>query len=488
MHEVLYSTPFTLECLSPIHVGSGEKLGGLDFVREGGHVVVLDQRKMAAVIEARHLEDAYVRLCESGRPDVQEFLRTSRVPPREVAAYILRITGSVGREILPFIKTPDGRVYMPGSSVKGAIRSALLHRIVEERADVRQAIATEAIRNLGRLRRPAVGRMSAKLRGASDLADQSAFGKDHNRNVMRILHLVDTRSIPPGQLSAAEVRVLTVRDGKLEVKETQSRMPMRLTAEILPAGTRLGAEFTRNAYLEDSQGPARALGLGDRVEFVAAWVAHCNAMAQAALQREADFARRFGHTALAGRYEAMLQQVAGLGAQQCILHLGWGAGYDAMALGNLFDPESRRRIRIGANLGKIDRGEPVEPFPKSRKVVWGGDGSSIDPLGWILLTLGERLGKVEVQEQVLSAQVQPAAQLQPAEEAQRPAQRSAPEGRQAWGRDRELKPRDVAKIEALRRSLEKDSSPDAKKKTTSKASEKAKREQEQINKKFRGEE
>ncbi len=484
MPEILSSTPFTMECLSPVHVGSGDRLGGLDFVRDGAQVVVIDQRKLAAVLEAKHVEDAYVRLCESERPDLHEFLRGSQVVPRDVAAYTLRVTSSVGREILPFIKAPDGRAYVPGSSVKGAIRSALLHRLVADRPEVRRAIADEAVRNISRLRRPVVGRMSAKLRDASDLADHCAFGPDHNRSAMRILHLVDTRPIRPDHLVAAEVRVLTVRSGKLEVKETRSGMPMRLTAEVLPTGTRLVAQLTRNAYLEAAEGPAGTLGLKDRAGFVAEWMAHCNTAAQVALRREVEFARGCGHAALAARYEALLQRLAALTAQQCVLQLGWGAGYEAMAVGNLFDPEPRRKIRVGANLGKIDKGEPVEPFPKSRKVVWGGNGS-IDPLGWILLTLGERSESIQVPTQTLRDRPSPAQALPEAKDQPR---RSAPQGRQGREREREARPRDAAKLEALRRQLEKGSSAPSQQPGATKASQKAKREQERLRKKLRGEE
>jgi hypothetical protein len=60
-----------------------------------------------------------------------------------------------------------------------------------------------------------------------------------------------------------------------------------------------------------------------------------------------------------------------------------------MAVTNQFPPEAIRRIRQGANLGKIGRDGPVDPFPKSRKVIWRDEKTS-EPLGWILLRVGER--------------------------------------------------------------------------------------------------
>ncbi len=481
MAEILRTTPLTLECLSPVHIGSGDRLGALDFVRESGRVVVVDQDKFLAHLgKVPTLSDAYVPFCESDRPVLADFLRTQRIRAVDFAAYTLRVDGSVGREILAFIKAPNRSVFIPGSSVKGAIRSALLHRIVAEQPGIGEAIAREAGEEVRTVRRPMGGRWSAKLRRASGVADRSAFGKDHNRDVMRMFQLADSTPTPSSELILAEVRVLTVRSGALAFKETRPDNPMRLTVEILPTGIQLESRLTWNEYLGGSTGPAASLDFGDRLPFVSAWLTHCNAVARDALEREVEFCHQFKEPSLVQRYQGFMARLDGLKANQCLLHLGWGAGFEAMAVTNLFPAEAVRRIRQGANLGKIGPEGPVEPFPKSRKVVWH-DERAIEPLGWILLTVGERpavvtrrIAAVAASERSQAAGPRP--QAQPVPRTGRPSQPpSAP--RTPTKKD----------LEALRRSLEESKGGGRESDRTTKAGEKAKREQEKIWRRYRGE-
>lgn len=388
MTDLLSTMPIRIECLSPVHIGSGETLGSLDFVREGGRVVVVDRGKLLKRVGTTStLSDAYVRLCESERPNLGDFLRSMRMSASDFAAYAVTVSGSVGWDILAFIKMANWNVYFPGSSLKGAIRSVLLHRIVAEKEEVRQVISREAIDEIERLRRPVAGRRSAKLWQTSAVADRSAFGKDHNHSVMRVLHLTDSRPIPASRLTVAEVGVLTVRSGNLVPKEGRSGRPMRLTVEVLPAGVCLESRLTWNGYLGDGHGPAATLGFADRAAFVADWLKHCNVVARDALQREVRFSREYGASELAKWHEDLLGRLDRLQANQCFLHMAWGAGFNAMAVTNLFDSADRRIIRTGANLGLIGRDGPVDPFPKSRKVVLYQNGRQ-EPLGWIMLTVG----------------------------------------------------------------------------------------------------
>jgi hypothetical protein len=151
-----------------------------------------------------------------------------------------------------------------------------------------------------------------------------------------------------------------------------------------------------------------------------------------------------------------------------------------MAVTNLFPPEATRRIRQGANLGKIGPDGPVEPFPKSRKVVWH-DEKKLDPLGWILLTVGEK--PTEATRRVIAVPsgertpvVEPRPQPQP-----RPGPRRPPEP------PVHLRLSTKADLEALRRSLQESKEGGRGSERTTKASEKAKREQDKIWRRYRGE-
>lgn len=122
-----------VQTLSPVHIGSGVKLGRVDFVTEGSAIRVIDENKLINWIlrqpNAEKLADKLTNdLKTSG---IGEFIKTSFSGNIvEVTAYRLPYAKSPAdgspREIFAFIKTFDHQPYLPGSSLKGSLRSALL--------------------------------------------------------------------------------------------------------------------------------------------------------------------------------------------------------------------------------------------------------------------------------------------------------------------------------------------------------------------------
>jgi CRISPR-associated protein Csm5 len=102
---------------------------------------------------------------------------------------------------------------------------------------------------------------------------------------------------------------------------------------------------------------------------------------------------------IASFYQGLLQANAKLGADRCLLQLGWGTGWDGKTFG------SRLRAHKGL-LEKIVRdyrltrgtGSPDRPFPNSRRVIVAfqrdAGGRIVEqpgfPPGWCLLEWKER--------------------------------------------------------------------------------------------------
>ncbi len=128
----LYYTA-ALETLSPVHIGSGEKLTKLDYVYSGKsrRIYVMHPMKLFRGLQQYHLLDAF----EKGLPkdiSMTDFLTQHSVPEQAYAswaAYSFPATESTERkarfEIQRFIKDAYGMPYIPGSSLKGALRTVL---------------------------------------------------------------------------------------------------------------------------------------------------------------------------------------------------------------------------------------------------------------------------------------------------------------------------------------------------------------------------
>ena len=389
MPEIIESLPVTLSTLSPLHIGMGERLGGLDFVWEGRSISVVDQKKLAARLAANQgLADAYIRLCETDHPRIGDFLREHHVPPRDLAAYSLPAKGHMAAAVIPFIKGANGRPFVPGSSVKGAIRSALLRSAVMQDETLRDAVANAADTESRRVERRVRPGRPAKMSHSSGVVDHGCFGPDQQHDVMRVLGFADSRTLEFSDFMIADVRVLSVRGTSLGIKQTPRSREMVLPCEVVAPGSTVRLRLTRLDHLLTDEKAVKELGFSTKAELIHRWTTRCNQVALWAAEHELEFYHCYGESRLARWYEeTLLPVIRGARENECVLHFAWGAGFEAMTVTNLLPVEQSRMIRTRLALGK------GEPFPKSRKVVFQDDEPWM-PLGWVLLPCGEGQGRV----------------------------------------------------------------------------------------------
>lgn len=132
-----------IETLTPVHIGNGNFLRNkADFTvfrDEKGHnlICVIDPRKILDLVGAEHLDD-WILSIENQEDDIQRFVKqyNKNVTPDD---YALRIIWNFVKGIRDSdtIKEcmHDGRgmPYIPGSSIKGAIRTAIVSSLAREK-------------------------------------------------------------------------------------------------------------------------------------------------------------------------------------------------------------------------------------------------------------------------------------------------------------------------------------------------------------------
>ena len=131
-----------LRALSPVFIGSGEELSKKEYIynKADGKIYMPDLAKLTAFLSKRSLipafqsfllhpkgNDLYFLLCENGieKKDYSDFV-SYVIDAGEVAS------SEHFRGVLTFIKGPDGRPYIPGSSLKGVIRTAIAAKLLEK--------------------------------------------------------------------------------------------------------------------------------------------------------------------------------------------------------------------------------------------------------------------------------------------------------------------------------------------------------------------
>jgi CRISPR-associated protein Csm5 len=101
------------------------------------------------------------------------------------------------------------------------------------------------------------------------------------------------------------------------------------------------------------------------------------------LTAHASYAATAGLPKLAESVKVLLQQAEGLAENQCMLPVGWGAGFLGKAAIADASPESIRQVlrKLPFYARAIQTGLP---FPKTRRIVFLGDQPAQLP-GWTLL-------------------------------------------------------------------------------------------------------
>lgn len=216
---------YQITVLTPLHIGDGEILrSATDFVSTDEEVFVLDHSSFLRELSRRGIAHSLVQ--ELGIHGVNfnlsTFLRRHNLLKRDflggVSRYSLRVKGSPS-EIRTFIKTL-GRPYLPGSSIKGAIRIGMLYRLlkhlggdflkkflydrIERELDRLQCLSGSERREKRNKLRQRMGKFVDELLCIFRLKDDS---QDPRTDILRCLRVNDSAPLDHSALSVVGIRV-----------------------------------------------------------------------------------------------------------------------------------------------------------------------------------------------------------------------------------------------------------------------------------------
>lgn len=143
----------TLRTLAPVHIGAGESLNKKEYILDGpkGIIHFPDFPRMVDFLKQRSLLGAYENfLGNPNRQDYRAFLEENGIRPSDYAQFV-KYSIDAGeavrdvnfREVLTFIKDSQGMPYIPGSSLKGAIRTAIAAEFLKKGDWERQRVDVE---------------------------------------------------------------------------------------------------------------------------------------------------------------------------------------------------------------------------------------------------------------------------------------------------------------------------------------------------------
>lgn len=345
-----------IQILSPMHIGSGHGplVDDLDYVR-GRQIFVIDQDRLFEGLDAKKLERAAAGEKLSRLMGVGEYAGYAR--------YALNQPGGVERvpQILDFVKTGASQPYIPGSSLKGAIRTALAWAMLKAKE-----IPVDKS-DVGFNPRSADDPMMARL-----------FGSDPNHDLLRVIQVADTMPVAPGEgLELVQVQLYNLM-GASGQAVFRPKKDFEFFAETLRPGTVLGGELRLDEFLLTSP-QARSLGFGRRAAYARDYMRHCNAFSKALIARERDFFTEQKMPEIAAFYDKLGQAASDVDeSRECLMQMSWGTGWNAKTVGSVLPEELVKYAREEFRLGRT--GQIL--FPKTRRVVIR-NGKPDSVMGWV---------------------------------------------------------------------------------------------------------
>ena len=319
---------FGLIPLTPIHIGTGESLEPFEYVVDGDtlyrftlddFLLALDREEQAHFVEVVEQSVPATRRFVTEHVDVAEDVArfAADVSPAARALYDGRMAGGVAHpEVFACIRTGE-RPYIPGSSLKGALRTALLYHTMDK---------DNFALNARRLEQAVFGFkwVQEDPFRAFKVGDGSAL---ESRTRVRAVAVNTQRA---GQWSKdVAVLVETVPGALSDTVEITSQHPVTFDAD-----------FYR--YHE------RAFRLSP-----GAVLAACRDFYGTHLASERETTRGLPQTA--ATYDALVARAESLPDHACLVRMAWGSGRDATtvayALRDAPSPRSRRLTADGFPLG-----------------------------------------------------------------------------------------------------------------------------------------
>ncbi|MEM7128527.1 MAG: type III-A CRISPR-associated RAMP protein Csm5 [Chloroflexota bacterium] len=384
-------TTLTVTLLSDLHIGTGTKLlHGIDWLTyRNGFTYIADDTQLMNTILDRAQADGQNEfevieaitgmrlgdLIDAGWLVREDFEADSKL-------FLYRLKGEpTTNEIREQLKSVYGKPYLPGSSLKGAIRTIL--------ATVAAKEMSPSLDNLGNRRTWAAQPVEAEL-----------FGKggsriNANQDLGRAIQIGDSNEVDFDSLRMRRTHVYPTASNN---RQGYSR-GVDIDLETIIKGTQFTLSLnTPNGLLENRHTPfdeRRQQELNhwpQRAKWLENLAKHGREYARNLLIQEVTyFEPRRDVPAVHAFYDEMVTRFTKLKKNQFMLQLGWGGGWHTKTLNEYVKKDARRFEEIISQYRLDPTGDRKvgEIFPKSRHLLRRSDGKLAEAIGWCQIEIDD---------------------------------------------------------------------------------------------------
>lgn len=325
----------TLIPLTAVHIGTGTTIEPYEYViadqlhkfDTGRLLSLLDEQDQERLLNYSMTDMSAMRrfIREKVRliTEIEEY--AIRVSPKALQTYEERL-GNMQSDLSVSPVIRSGSVpFMPGSSVKGAIRTAMLFS--QSKKPVRETDARK---------------LEAETFGYARYSEGSYQGFDLTRDPFRHIKVSDSTKVHESTV----LRAITVYTKRNERWREDMTMLRETTLSLLADNSQIAFPLRLSLDGTEQKRPNGPDSLGNIVQA-------CNDFYSLHLKEEAKYLSIFPEPA--SWYEALQDRASNLPESTCIIRLGWGSGFDGMtinyAMSNRETKKSRRFTEDGVPLG-----------------------------------------------------------------------------------------------------------------------------------------
>lgn len=244
-----------IHVLSPIYIGNGQKIGKKEYIYLSwdNRVIIPDIEKMYTALQKKYMEREYLDyMLKNGKIELGQWLKQHGYQKNDYMKWKkyeldagdclmnpAKAQGATPKEIQCFIKDAYGMPYVPGSSLKGMIRTALLAYEVRHHASKYTCMKTQ-IQNSASVRQNADFCLARETQDLESIAfhtlqkDEKSQGNAVNCNLSGMI-VSDSAPISVERLILSQKIDYTL-DGK--------EKPLPILREALAPGTDIYFEIT----------------------------------------------------------------------------------------------------------------------------------------------------------------------------------------------------------------------------------------------------
>lgn len=373
--------PCSIEVLSPVHIGSGVKLAkDIDFTYTNDTVTIVPQSELMNYLEQN--PDEMQKFIEGGYK--LEKLTIGSLGKK------YPINGERVFDISEFERNGFGKPYIPGSSIKGSLRTIILKQVFDDLEE------NEKQNLLGLVNNP-------KKEWASEPIVKKIFGEDSNHNLMRTLEIFDAE-FEDVDLLKVLILSLTNDQGTSFGWKQMSRPPKNVDnpkyatsifVEALPTGSKGYFSISLSNFLFNNPTAQSELKFSETsLSNINSLISTINKYSIEKLNSEKKFFENLNSSKklneLINHIKLLIDEHSKLKADEFMMRLSWGSGWKGMTGDFINDLDKDEKIKwIEFFRKKYQMGKRDFPiFPKTRRIVFEDDKPKY-LTGWIKVKLND---------------------------------------------------------------------------------------------------